>query len=667
MRTNRTENLTNGLMASLVLAGVLALTGCGGGNSAPAFQIPADPRAVGQAELESLFGQISMQMQTAKPGSDGALELQQQLAQVGGELAQRAAATVRTRLSEIDRVDGRIPLGAIEREVAASDSIRRYDITAFQQLNNELKGELTATRKSIRERENMLSTTTDDKVLDRINLLSELSSLSGTGSEKQASYAKQRDEILRDVSKAAEEAIRNEDYEKAQSLLGIVQEVNPSDESTRQAKCEVDGKVIVKRFNQALETGRLGRSLEMLEKFAETDCFGDIKDGLAAESAPMVEAFGMLGQESVTSNDLGSAYRRYQDVKVLSQLLLDREPNLPGIKTFVERLDKLYDRAFAAGEFGAAWGYLKVMIEFGPTTPQIRQKLRRTRDEIARRAVRGLTAYPFEDPEASQTKVGDAVSSKVVQHIFRGIPNDVRIVEREQLERILEECKRQDTCGELDTADFIVQGSILDAKVETTAKVGRETRRVITGQENVTNPDYTRWSQMREKDREKTPAPPSTMRRDVTEDITMEVNNVRKVGIISVTYRVVEASSGRVLFTDSIQTKQEFQDEGRQGVQLGDFTQETDFVELPPDIEILSGADGLADKISEEIGIKLVDFLKNPEEHYSMESERFANEGDFLGAARKAAYSIVLREIKKKEMGTLKHDLKTYAMDSPAL
>ena len=59
MRKKRTENLINGLMASLALAGVLALTGCGGGNAAPAFQIPADPRGVGQADLESLFGQIS--------------------------------------------------------------------------------------------------------------------------------------------------------------------------------------------------------------------------------------------------------------------------------------------------------------------------------------------------------------------------------------------------------------------------------------------------------------------------------------------------------------------------------------------------------------------------------------------------------------------------------
>ena len=43
------------------------------------------------------------------------------------------------------------------------------------------------------------------------------------------------------------------------------------------------------------------------------------------------------------------------------------------------------------------------------------------------------------------------------------------------------------------------------------------------------------------------------------------------------------------------------------------------------------------------------------------------SEGDYLSAASMAAYSIVLREIKQKDMGTLKADLKSYAMDSPAL
>lgn len=660
-------NLCSLLIVAFLAAGLIGVSGCGGGGSAPAIEIPADPTTASQASLESFFDQISLQLSSAKPGSDHALRLQNQLSTVGSELAERASASARTRLSQVDRVAGKLPLGAIEPEISGLRSIKRWDATVFAKINSELTNELEATQRAIKERENLLTSTSGDDVLDRINILADLSALSGTGSEKQARYAEQRDEILRNVSKEAEDAIRNEDFEKAQSLLGIVQEVNPEDEAARQAKCEVDGKVIVKRFNTALESGRVGKTMNMLSEFSETSCFGDIKEGLAAEAGPMAEAFGMLGQESVTAGNLADAYQRYQDAAIISRLLLDREANLPGIDSFLKQIDKRYTKAFEAAEYGVAWGFLDVMTEFGPMTPQIRHKLRVTRDEISRRAVRGLTAYPFEDPKISATKVGDAVSSKVIQHIHRTIPSDVRIVERDQLERILEECKRRNACGELDTADFIVQGSILDAKVETTEKSGSETRRVVTGQRAVTNPEYTAWTQLREKDRKKTPEPAPTVTRDVTEDVTIQVTNVRKVGIISVSYRVVEAGSGRVLFTDSIQTKQEFQDEGRQGVQLGNFKQETDFVELPPDIEILSGAGGLADKVSEDIGIKLVGFLQNPEDQYALEATNFVGEGDFIGAARKTAYAIVLLEVKSKDVGALHEDLKEYAMESPPL
>ena len=65
--------------------------------------------------------------------------------------------------------------------------------------------------------------------------------------------------------------------------------------------------------------------------------------------------------------------------------------------------------------------------------------------------------------------------------------------------------------------------------------------------------------------------------------------------------------------------------------------------------------------------MKLVDFLKDPEEAYSKNSARFVREGDFAGAARMAAYSIVLRDIKAKELGTLPADLKSFAMQSTPL
>ena len=651
------------LVVTLLL---FAIAGCSG-NSGPSFDIPSDPKAAPQTDLETLFNQISLQLQSAKPGSNGAVKLSNQLKTVGHELAERASAAIRTRLSEAGRVEGNIPLGAIERETAALEAIERWDPEVHQEISSELDRELEATKLAMSERERKLEATSKERVLDRLRLLSDLSALSGTGSESQARYARERDVILSDVSKEAEEAIRNEDYEKAQDLLSIVQEVNPEDKEARQKKCEVDGKVVIKRFATALETGRVSRSMAVLNEFAESDCFDEIKDGLAESAGPIVEAFGLLGQEATANNQMSTAYQRYRDSRKISLLLLDEKNDLPGIDTFLQKIHGLYGKAIAAKEYGVAWGFLNILTEFGPTTPKIRQNIRKTKDELKRRAVRGLTAYPFEDPENSSTKVGDAVASKVVQFIFSTIPNDVRIVEREQLERILDECKRRGTCDDLDTADFIIQGTILDAKVETTEKASSETRRVVTGKETVTNPEHTRWSQLRDKERDKTPEPPRTLTRDVTEDVTIRVNAVRKVGIISVAYRVVQASSGRVLFTDSIQTKETFQDEGREGVQLGNFRQETDFVELPPDIEILSGRDGLAEKISNEIGAKLVDFLHDPEVKYAANAKRFVNEGDYIGAAQQAAYAIVLLEIKSKDIGTLRDDLKSYAMQSPVL
>lgn len=169
------------LVLSLLL--VLGVAGCGGG-SGPSFEIPTDPEAASQTNLESLFSQISLQLQSAKPGSDKATELSTQLATVGGELAKRAAAVVRTRLSEAGRADGRVPLGAVERELASLDTVKRWDMDVYSSLSTELTTELEATQRTIKEQEAKLETTPRTDVLDRLKLLSELSALSGSGSEE---------------------------------------------------------------------------------------------------------------------------------------------------------------------------------------------------------------------------------------------------------------------------------------------------------------------------------------------------------------------------------------------------------------------------------------------------------------------------------------------------
>lgn len=343
-RQSKTTFLILGLLIGL-------LAGCG--SSGPKIELPPEPKNASQAELESLFDQISIELAAAKPGSQAATQLETQRRVVGGELANRAAASVRTRLSQVDRIDGKLPLGALERELASLDGIERWDTSVHREIKRELDQELAATRRAIDSRERSLEAVPEDEVLERLGLLSELSALSGTGSAEQARYAEARDQILREVSAEAEEAIRNEDYEKAQDLLGIVQEADPEDEAARKQKCEVDGKVLLKRFSQNLETGRVGRTTEMLTELSESECFEEIREGLAESAAPMAEAFGMLGQEATTAGDLGLAYQRYRDTQLIQELLLEDRGTCPGSSPSFRRSRPATRRRRATGSTGS--------------------------------------------------------------------------------------------------------------------------------------------------------------------------------------------------------------------------------------------------------------------------------------------------------------------------
>jgi hypothetical protein len=255
----------------LLVAGLATWLGCGGGG--PEIVLPADPKAASQTTLESVFTQITGQEATVKPGSGRAEELAGQHKLIGGELAERAAAAVRTRIADIPRVDGKLPLGPLQKELEAAKAIARYDAAVHDALARELEPELEGTRRELARRERELGELGDDALLERLKLLSGLASLAGKGSSESDAFTAQREELLGNVSKEAEKAIRDEDYEKAQGLLGIVQEVDPSDQAARKKKCEVDGKVLLKQFSQALETGSATRSMSMLADFSEKDCF----------------------------------------------------------------------------------------------------------------------------------------------------------------------------------------------------------------------------------------------------------------------------------------------------------------------------------------------------------------------------------------------------------
>ena len=645
----------------LVAVSAVVLFGCAS-TQIVTMPIPVDLTAVERPELVALDEKLRAEQAGFEASSAPAVELADKVRLVTAEIGRRDADAARERLAGLDRdEDGLVPVGSVREQMQLAEDISRWDEGAFEAVRVELQTELDATQASIDAKVVELDRSSDEVSEQRLEQIAEIAALYGTETTEGRDLLKQRQDMLTVLSQRAEAAIENQDFERAQELLGIVEVAKPDDEEARLTKCEVDGRVFLKRFSAVLETGRVGGTRKMLTDLAEKDCFNEIKSWLGASAQPMTEAFALLGQEAAAQGNLSLAYERYRDTRELQELLLDRQ-SMPGVEEFLAKVDREYAAATKSGEHGLAWGHLQVMLEFSQMTPQMRRRVRSTKSLVEQKAMIGLTAFPFSDSTTSAAKVGDAVSSKVIQHIFKAIPTEVRIVEREQLTRILDECQRVGNCDALATADYIIQGSILDAKVETSQESGTERRRVLTGTRTVPNPTYEQWLSLSDRERRRTTKPVTSLTQEVMEDIALEVNTVRKVGVISVSFRVVQANTGRVLFTDSMQAKQSHRDQGVQGVELGEYKLATRFVELPQDIEILSGNDGLADQVSTDIGERLVEFMRNPEDSYERDAKQFEDEGDFPAAARQAAYAHVIRVNKDRDQREIMAVLKRYSM-----
>jgi hypothetical protein len=218
---------------------------------------------------------------------------------------------------------------------------------------------------------------------------------------------------------------------------------------------------------------------------------------------------------------------------------------------------------------------------------------------------------------------------------------------------------KKGTGVQIDSADLLIQGTILEADVEGSTHDSNRKQRVVTERKQVNNPAYARWLELSSSERNKTPQPGRTLIKEIKEDINIKVTTVRKVAVLSISYRVVDAKSARVLYADSVQDKKKVSDQTIEGVQLGEFTSEYKVAELPSDSELLSE---LTATLAKRIGSKVVELLKDPEIEYQSNGQKFYDERNYVAASEEMAKSLVMILSKNKDADALTQTLREYAV-----
>jgi hypothetical protein len=595
--------------------------------------------ATDKASLESIYSQLSNDL--ASTSADAHPEEFSMLAQVKTRLSDIVIAELSALVTESKGASDVIALPVLEEINTQALFLNDLDPDKYFDLRNTLYVEETNTEQYIATTHAKLDTLSDDDLREKLQTLKELYELSG-----KAEYQAQKATLISVIeTQIANSPTTDKVDEALAEKLSILKVEQPENKVIKNKLAAVNGKIFEHRFFEALADDKPMQAYEHFLALTKTEDFDTIKSHLHETGETMAQYFSALGTEASAEDKLLNSYKWHVRSKnVQSHLDISTDP--ASANTFVAKIVAEYHKSMEKQNFELALGYLNVIKEFSPQHSILRSTTRKTKSKVLQRALLQVTTTSFTNSEGAHD-FGNNVSAKITQHLFNNLPNDVRIIEREQYDAILREVELNQNNGEekedLVSVDYIITGNVLEAKVDSQEVQGKKTVRVTSGTHRVRNPEFAAWNELPEDNRDDIEQPPAMIEQDIVEDVSINLTKHRKTGVFSVSYRLVDAATGKVVLPNSITLTEQFSDTSTEGVELGDFSLPFKLAELPSDLEILGS---LASKAAETVGLELVGKLKNPETRYEEDGLKSVDEQSFFEASISYARALALSEFK---------------------
>ena len=328
--------------------------------------------------------------------------------------------------------------------------------------------------------------------------------------------------------------------------------------------------------------------------------------------------------------------------------------------------DALFSAAAQANALelpGVQLGYLYAIQQLDPYFPGLDRTIKKPHEIVKSKAVLRLSTAVFRDSSESQ-RFGEQISAYVTEYLFNGIPENIRIVERSNLNAIIRERKMDQKLSQsldtsLDSAEFLIQGSILEANVDTENKQGKKTMRVQTGANTISNPAYIEW--LKSHKAKDSGAPEKTIEKAIFENVTLGITQHRKIGLFSASYRLIRTRDAKVISTNTIKRQKEAGGESIEGLEIGMFNQPMKLANLESDLEILNT---LSSQVAEQIASELAAKLSITENDFQKAAFELVDEDNLAEAAEQQAKAVVILESKNKDTGKTRQDLIKWSLQS---
>ncbi|MDF2445523.1 MAG: hypothetical protein K0S46_759 [Moraxellaceae bacterium] len=640
------------------IAGTIALSLAGCASSPPPLSPLALQAAQQEGSLQSLYDQNTARIAGQNLRTERGRQALDQHNRMGSMLAQNLEATFRKEQQQLTQ-DGLVPLPLIEAQRARIPDTLRWDPAAYRRLTGEFAAIRDKTRAGIAARQDELAQLGPNDGVKRTGVLASLAALT-----RDPRYERERTDVLAGMRQRIEEAIQKEQYPEARQAIKELQQITPDDAELRARMTLVNTRLFEREIWNLLTEGKADDAYARFMAQSEAPEFPEMLQLLGGSTGDMVAYFVAQAGTAFSENRYADTYHLLNQVRDLRARANAEDNRPPQEQAFLKTIQERYVSAAEAGNIGLALGYLKVIERFDPQYPGLQDNLRATQELALAKATRRIELKPFTNATGN-AEFGGAVAASLTEHLSAKVPKGLQLLDQKPAEPAkVSEAKPGKKKGRKETpkaepiaADYVIQGQILESRVDTSQEEGSNTMRVTTGNETVDNPAYLEWAALPEDQRGGQPAPEPTITREASEDVTVKLQVQRKVGVVTASFRLVEAATGKVLASGSETLREEIAAEGNEGMERGQFRLPPKLPTLPADSEILQK---LTARISGVIGDKVVQQLQRPEARYAEAAKRFVEEGNLALAADNEAYSFTLATLNGHEAST--QTLEQYAV-----
>jgi len=603
--------------------------------------------------------------------SSNAAGYRQLMTGLGNTMGKEESQQISDRVASSKLASGHVPLSVLNEAEADAEPIQSWSPGQYNSLIDELRQSRLATEAALENDQALLKTlTAESQLVQRVEVLRRSRDLYGDNLDAEMAYKVAFEDGQTTLKAAGDQALVNGEYEKALYHYESLKQLDPEFPRIDQLIASSGTGMEASDFQQLLLDGDIEAAWSTFVSLSNKPMTPSQKNEFLRPAASLADYLASYAANMISAGQYQQAYVTInREMEIRTWLNQSSQISTSSIFEFTEAMFDLSVASASRDKFGLEYGYLLLVEEFDPAYSSLETLKREAAEAVYENAIRRVGSVSLVSADRSDQQIAAQVAAGVNQYLMENIPEDVKIVERDKLDDIRRERGMNDETGEpgsdvteLESADFLIEGELLTAEVAPEVKQLKNTERVVTGQKEVPNPAFDAWIKEKGKRKADHPdAPPRTIMQPVKEDITINIEEHQKDGVVGVTYRIIDTKSAEHVHIKSVSKDMRVRDQARQGIRLGDYVQEAKMAELPSDNEIYNT---LVDEVVDEMAKDLVSFLANPDGDYFANCKQLALESRNEEAAEYCANAAVLREFKTQDNTEIVSMLKLVTLDS---